>query len=112
MKLIFITREGYRLPGARIRCYNFAKELAKYGVETKILSFSDDLGAQDGENESYMSLADKIRFNWLAFKRLIKDKNSIFYIQRFNYHSFAPYLSPIFYKNKIILYIHNFYNLI
>jgi len=103
MKIIFITREGYRLPGSRIRCYNFAKELARYGIDTQVLSFSDTLGAKDGENEAQLKLADKIRFNYKAFRLLAKDKKAVFYIQRFNYHSFAPYLAHLFNKNRIIL---------
>lgn len=103
MKVIFITREGNNLPGARIRCYNFARELRKYGTDTEVLSFSDTLGAKDGEEESQMGLREKVMFNYRAFKRLIKDKEAIFYIQRFNYHSFAPYLAYLFNRNKIIL---------
>jgi len=103
MKIIFISREGYNLPGARIRCYNFARELAKYGIDTEVLSFSDTLGAKDGEKESQMGVRDKMRFNSLAFKRIAKDREAILYIQRFNYHSLAPYLAHIFNKNRIIL---------
>ncbi len=103
MKIIFITREGYTLPGARIRCYNFAGELTKYGIDTEVLSFSDTLGAKDGENEAQMGLKEKIRYNWKAFRRLTKDKKTILYIQRFNYHSFAPYLGHLLNKNRIIL---------
>lgn len=102
MKVIFITREGYRLPGARIRCYNFSRELAKYGIDTEVLSFSDTLGAKDGGEESQMGLRDKIGFNYKAIKRLVKEKEAIFYIQRFNYHSFAPYLAHLFKGNRII----------
>jgi glycosyltransferase involved in cell wall biosynthesis len=103
MRVVFITREGYNLPGARIRCYNFAREIAKYGINTEVLSFSDTLGAKDGEKESHMGIGEKIGFNWTAFKRLIKDKETIFYIQRFNYHSLAPYLAHLLNKNRIIL---------
>lgn len=103
MKIIFITREGYRLPGARIRCYNFAQELAKYGIDTEILSFSDTLGAKDGAEEGQLRIRDKIRYNYRAFKRLTKEKEAILYIQRFNYHSFAPYLGYLFNKNRIVL---------
>ncbi len=102
-KIIFITREGYNLPGARIRCYNFARELTKYGIDTEILSFSDTLGAKDGENESRMGISDKVKYNWLAFRRLVKEKEAILYIQRFNYHSFAPYSAHLFKRNRIIL---------
>ena len=31
MKVIFVTREGYDLAGARVRCFNFAKELKRRG---------------------------------------------------------------------------------
>lgn len=103
MKLIFITREGYDLPGARVRCYNFSRELAKYGIDTEVLSFSDTLGAKDGEEESQMSLSEKLRYNWKALRRLAKDKNVLFYIQRFNYHSLAPYLAHLLNKNRIVL---------
>lgn len=103
MKVIFITREGYNLPGARIRCYNFSRELSKYGIDTEVLSFSDTLGAKDGEEEFCLSMRDKIKFNYLAFKKLSKEKGAILYLQRFNYHSFAPYLVNIFKKNKLIL---------
>jgi glycosyltransferase involved in cell wall biosynthesis len=103
MKIIFITREGYNLPGARIRCYNFARELTNYGIDTEILSYSETLGAKDGEQESQMGAREKIRFNYKAFKRIFKEKKAILYIQRFNYHSFAPYLTSLFNKNRIIL---------
>lgn len=103
MKIIFITREGFNLPGARIRCYGFARELTKYGVDTEILSFSDTLGAKDGKEESQMKIIDKIRFNYRAFKRISKEKEAILYIQRFNYHTFAPYLAHLFNRNRIIL---------
>jgi len=103
MKVIFVTREGYNLPGARIRCYNFAKEIAKYGIETEVLSFSDTLGALDGERESQMPLMQKIKYNYSALQKLKSDKEAIFYLQRFNYHSFAPFLAHLFNKNKIIL---------
>jgi len=103
MKVIFITREGYRLPGARIRCYNFAKELVKYNIDTEVLSFSDTLGAKDGEEESKMGLKDKFRYNRGAFRSLKIDKDAVLYIQRFNYHSFAPLFAHLFNRNRIIL---------
>lgn len=103
MKIIFITREGFRLPGARVRCYNFAKEVSKYGISTEVLSFADKLGARDGENESGMGLKDKMWVNLLALKQLMREKDNIFYIQRFNYHAFAPYIAHLINKNRIIL---------
>jgi glycosyltransferase involved in cell wall biosynthesis len=102
-KVVFVTREGYSLPGARIRCYNFSRELAHYGITSEVLSFADTLGAQDGQRESELTLRDKIKLNWLALRRLLKDKEAVLYIQRFNYHSFAPYLAHLINENKIIL---------
>ena len=103
MKITFISREGYNLAGGRVRCYSFAAQLKKLGWRTEVLSFSDVLGAKDGEKECRMGLSEKIAYNWRAFKRLRKDKEATFFIQRFNYHSFAPYLAHMFNKNKIIL---------
>lgn len=103
MKIIFITREGYGLPGARVRCYNFSRELARYGIDTQVLSFSDTLGAKDGAEESGMGMRDKMRFNYLAFKQLRRQQGAILYLQRFNYHSFAPYLLALLNKNKLVL---------
>lgn len=102
-KIIFITREGYSLPGARIRCYGFAKELLLNGLAARVLSFADTLGAADGAQESAMRIADKIRFNWRAFLQLLEDKESLFYLQRFNYHAFAPYLAHCLRGNRIVL---------
>lgn len=103
MRLIFITREGYNLPGARIRCYNFARELSGHGISTEVLSFSDNLGAQDGANESKMGLREKLSYNYRVFNRLKREKGSILYIQRFNYHSIAPFFSHLINRNRIIL---------
>ena len=103
MKIYFITREGSGLAGARNRCYGFARELNKFGVETDVLSLCNTLGAKDGERERELSLIDKIRLNYKAYRILAKEKNAIFYIQRFNYHSFAPYLGYLLKGNRIIL---------
>ena len=104
MKVIFITREGYNLSGARVRCYGFARELKKYNIETEVFSFADDLGAKCGEKEFEMGLVDKIRYNMRAFRRLqgeIND-NSVIFMQRLNYHSLAPFLISLLEKNKFI----------
>ena len=101
--MIFVTREGYALAGARIRNYNFARELRKRGIKAEVLSYSEDLGAKDGINEGYMSLIDKNRHNIAAYKRLSKEKDAIIVIQRINYHSFAPFLNHIIGKNRVVL---------
>lgn len=103
MKVIFITREGYNLSGARVRCYNFARELRGYGVDTEVFSFADNLGAACGEKELAMSYWGKGRYTLRAVKELLKtEKDSIFFIQRLNYHSAAPFCISLFRKNKVI----------
>jgi glycosyltransferase involved in cell wall biosynthesis len=103
MKVIFITREGYDLAGARIRCYKFARHLKKYGIDTKVFSFADNLGAKCGEHEQEMPLSVKMRYSLSALRRLLKeDKGTIFFLQRFNYHALAPFLVSLIRKNKII----------
>lgn len=103
MKIIFITREGYGLSGARVRCYNFARALGHLGIETEVFSFADDLGARYGEKELEMSCSDKIRYNTRAFKALLrKDKDAVFFMQRLNYHTLAPFLLSLSRKNRFI----------
>ncbi|MCM8784125.1 MAG: glycosyltransferase family 4 protein [Candidatus Omnitrophica bacterium] len=101
-KIVFITRESYDLAGARIRCYNFAKELKKYGMDTEVLSFADHLGAKSGKEENKLRLRDKIRYNLKAIKKLKKEKDTIFFINRFHYHTFASWFLSILNRNKII----------
>ena len=103
MKIIFITREGYHLSGARVRCYNFARALRKYGISTEVFSFADNLGAKYGEKESEMSFFEKIGYNIKALKVLLKkEKGSVFFIQRLNYHALAPFLAALLKGNRII----------
>ena len=103
MKVIFITREGYNLSGARVRCYNFARALMQYGINTEVFSFADNLGARYGEKEFEMSFSEKIRYNIKAFRILFrKEKDSIFFIQRLNYHALAPFLVSLLKGNRII----------
>jgi len=103
MKVIFITREGYDLSGARVRCYNFAEALKKYGVDTEVFSFADNLGAKYGEKEFEMSCLDKIKYNIEAFKILVKkEKGAVFFMQRLNYHTLSPFAVSLINKNKFI----------
>lgn len=62
MKVIFITREGYNLSGARVRCYNFARALRQYGIDTEVFSFADNLGAKYGEKEFEMGIYEKVKY--------------------------------------------------
>ncbi len=103
MKVIFITREGYRLSGARVRCYNFAHALSKYGVEAQVFSVADDFGAKCADKELEMGLGEKLKYNARAIKILLKKADgAIIYMQRLNYHSLAPALVSLLKKNKFI----------
>jgi len=103
MKVLFITREGCNLSGARVRCYNFARELVKQGVEASVFSFADDLGAKCGEKELKMSGLTKIGLSVRAFRSLIKESSgAIFILQRLNYHALAPLLISGLKKNKVV----------
>lgn len=104
MKIVFITREGYNLSGARVRCYNFARELAKYNVEAEVFSFADGLGAEYGENELKMNFFKKLKYNAFALKPLRKkiDKNTLIFMQRLNYHTLAPLLISWLGRRKFI----------
>lgn len=103
MKVLFITREGYELSGARVRCYHFARALNKQGIEARILSFADDLGAKYGEHEFEMSLLEKMKLNLKAFRILLKESvDTVFVLQRVNYHVLAPLLVSFFKKNKVV----------
>lgn len=103
MKVIFVAREGYNLSGARVRCYNFARALRQYGIDTEVFSFADYLGAKYGEREMEMGVFEKIKYNIRAFKILLqKEKDSIFFMQRLNYHTLAPFLVSLTKKNRFI----------
>ncbi|MFH1397295.1 MAG: glycosyltransferase [Candidatus Omnitrophota bacterium] len=85
-----------------MRCYNFARELKKLGLDTKVFSFGDHLAAKYGEEELKMSLGRKLRLNIEAIKKLSAQKNAIFFIQRLNYHVLAPLFISLFRRNKIV----------
>ena len=103
MKIIFITREGYNLSGARVRCYNFVRALKSYGINAEVFSFADDLGAKYGEEELEMGLSQKIKYNYQAYRKLNElSKDTLIFMQRLNYHTLAPFLLSIIKKHKLI----------
>jgi glycosyltransferase involved in cell wall biosynthesis len=103
MKIIFVTREGYHLSGARVRCYNFARQLGIRGIDTEVFSFGDHLGARYGEKEFEMSLSWKLNLIVKAIKELSrKNKDAVFFVQRLNYHALAPFVVSLLGRHKII----------
>ncbi len=103
LKIIFICQDGYDLAPARIRCYNFAKQLNQFGFKAEVLSFFDHLNApaQGGACET-ISDAEKLSLNLKAYEILKKEKNAIFYVQKAGYHFLAPFLVAEENGNKII----------
>ncbi|MFH1508444.1 MAG: glycosyltransferase [Candidatus Omnitrophota bacterium] len=103
MKIIFVTREGYLLSGARIRCYGFSNFLRKHGIKAEVFSFADILKAKYGESELQMSFLEKVQLICKAARLFMKEsRDAVFYIQRFNYHSIAPLLISLVKGNRII----------
>jgi len=104
MKVFFLTREDHNCAGARVRCYGFARELKKYGIDSEVFSFAACLGAKCAEKESLMSLSEKLKYNIRAFNYLRKKINAstVIFMQRLNYHTFAPFLASRLRKSKFI----------
>ncbi|MFC1514911.1 glycosyltransferase [Candidatus Omnitrophota bacterium] len=102
MKVIFITREGYEQPGARIRCYGFAEQLQKRGIAAEVFSFVDTLGAKAGKDEKNFSTGRKLKLIFKSIKRLSDKKRCVFVINRFNYHTLPSWLCSFFLRNPVI----------
>ncbi|OGL50270.1 MAG: hypothetical protein A3H37_00765 [Candidatus Schekmanbacteria bacterium RIFCSPLOWO2_02_FULL_38_14] len=104
MKTIFIGINGYDFPYTRVRCFHFAEELRKLGMETEVLSFRDHLAPQyTGIEMLNLGDKEKLRLNFNAMAKLFKDRKSIFYIQKVHYHSGAPFLLSRLTGTKFIL---------
>jgi glycosyltransferase involved in cell wall biosynthesis len=101
-ELVFVTRERKDLPGARYRAYNFSKYLNSQGIRACVFSYADNLGALSGELEKFLTLKDKVALNIRAFKFFTRLHSPIFIIQRFNYHSLAPYLYSRIKRNDFV----------
>ena len=93
MKFIFITREGYREPGARIRCYDFSQKLKEKGLNTDVFSFADDLGAKSGKDDGIFTLREKLHYGCKGYSLLSQYRNgSVFVVNRFNYHTIPAWM--------------------
>jgi hypothetical protein len=103
-EIVFVTREGKNLPGARYRAYNWVKELNRLGYKSFVLSYHDTLGAFDGKLERFLSLGDKISYNKKAYNFIKRNfNNPLLIIQRFNYHSIAPLLFAFYHRLPFVL---------
>ncbi len=94
MKFIFITREGYREPGARIRSYGFSAKLREKGLNASVFSFADNLGGKSGKDESNFNFRKKTKYIYKGWASLYgQTNNSVFIVNRFNYHTLAAWLA-------------------
>ncbi len=94
MRILFIGHSGYGYPHTRVRCYHFAKILSTMpGVDTGVLSFRDDLAPHKSEAAMYENLRDreKLVLTVKALRRLVQERNTIFYIQKAHFHAAAPF---------------------
>ena len=93
MKFLFITREGRKDPGARIRCWGFSEKLKKKGLNSSVFSFVDRLGAKSGKDEVKFTFREKLKYSYKGFRIFSKEaKNSVFIINRFNYHTIPAWI--------------------
>ena len=94
MKFIFITREGLKDPGARVRCWGFSEKLKEKGFDSSVFSFVDRLGAKSGKDDSTFTFREKLKYSYKGFRIFLKKaKNSIYIINRFNYHTIPAWLT-------------------
>ena len=93
MDFLFITREGRECPGARMRCWGFSEKLKDKGINADVFSFVDKLGARSGKDDDSFHMWDKLRCVFNGYRLLSQVKgNTVFIINRFNYHTIAPWL--------------------
>jgi len=95
MKVIFISRECYEFPGGRIRSYEFSEELKKRGIDTSFFFFIDN---KKEYLERDILLREKIILTFKSLPYFLRQRNCIFVVNRFNYHSLCVWLVSLFKK--------------
>lgn len=102
-RVLFVTREGWGAPGARVRAYGFAKALAAEGIPAGVLSYPDALGARDGAREHEMGWREKVRLNLAAWWRVSRAPDAVLVVQRCHYHALAPLAAHVVNHRRLIL---------
>lgn len=93
-RVIFVGLSGYAYPHTRVRCFHFARELARYpDMETEVVSFRDHLAPEYSEVEMFGGVRDlrKLQLTARALGRLWREKHALLYVQKIHYHAAAPY---------------------
>ncbi len=105
MRVLFIGLSGYAYPHTRVRCFHFARELAKHeGFETDVLSFRDHLAPQMTEVDMFDRCRDRLKWklSLKALGRLLPERGTIFYVQKAHFHSAAPYMMHRLHLNPYV----------
>jgi len=105
LRILFIGHSGYGYPHTRVRCYHFAEQLARRGWNTDVLSFHDHLAPEVTEEDMYAKLRDRDK-TWLVLhglQKLIRERDTVFYIQKIHFHTAAPFLMARLGVNRYIL---------
>ncbi|MBL7069181.1 MAG: glycosyltransferase [Candidatus Omnitrophica bacterium] len=102
MRFIFITREGYLQPGARMRSYGLSDELKKRGLDSEVLSFTDHLGAKAGRDETDFTIWEKLVYAGRGIGHLARRERPVFIINRFNYHTLPGLLVSMIKKSPFV----------
>ena len=92
-KLLFLGLSGRSYPYVRVRCYDFAAELKKYGVPASVVSFRDHLSGGLSELEMWdRGDREKLALSLRAFRRILRERPRLIYIQKIHYNAAVPYL--------------------
>lgn len=103
--VIFLAQDGFGVPSARVRCYNFAKALRGQGLHAEVLSFFDHLGAADQSGAlSIIPEEEKIRLGLRAYNEVLsRNPRAVLYVQKVGYHTLAAMLAAARGGNRLIL---------
>jgi glycosyltransferase involved in cell wall biosynthesis len=110
MRILFVTYDGKTAPGAKLLCYDYAKQLSELGHDCDVFSFKEDLKARfDGAESFRTSPAERIKLSILATARLMRThKKDILIVHKAGFHSFSAVLASLLKGNKIILFYDDF----
>ncbi|HPQ40781.1 MAG TPA: glycosyltransferase [bacterium] len=88
MKILFLGISGYEYPHVRVRCYTFAEQLRRHGIDAEVLSFSDHLAPDVSEADMYR-LRDrrKLRLILKSMGKMLGQREVIPYLQKLHYHT-------------------------
>lgn len=81
-RLLFWSNEGFRVAPTRIRCYGFAREMTKLGVDCQVLSFWDHLAHYKGLIPFETSLGYRVRLTLKAMTAAVRTRAGIIVFQR------------------------------